>query len=37
MGIPLWRKKLEKEWLKGVKHSKTKCFLKVIWCPGNPN
>jgi len=38
MGITLWKKKLEKELLKGIKHSiKMKRFLKVIWCPENPN
>ena len=27
-----------KELLMGIKHSmQTKRFLKVIWCPGNPN
>jgi hypothetical protein len=38
MGITLWKKKFEKEFLKGIKHSmQTKRFLKVTWCPGNPN
>ena len=38
MGITLWKKKLEKELLKGIKHSmQTKRFLKVIRCPGNSN
>jgi hypothetical protein len=38
MGITLWKKKLEKELLKGIKQSmQTKCYLKVIWCPKNQN
>jgi hypothetical protein len=38
MGITLWKKKLEKELLKGIKHSmQTKRFLKLIWCLGNPD
>jgi len=29
---------IREELLKGIKHSvQTKHFLKVIWCPGNPN
>jgi hypothetical protein len=38
MGITPWKEKLEKELIKGIKHSmQIKLFLKVIWCPGNPN
>ena len=33
-----WKKKLGKDLLKGIKHSmQMELFMKVTWCPGNPN
>jgi hypothetical protein len=38
MEVTYWKKRLEKELLKGIKHSmQTKFFLKANWCPKNPN
>jgi hypothetical protein len=38
MEITHWKKRLEKELLRGKKHSmQIKLFLKASWCPGNPN
>jgi hypothetical protein len=38
MEITHWKKRLEKELLRGIEHSmQIKLFLKAIWCPGNPN
>jgi len=38
MEIKHWKKRLEKELPRGIKHStQTKHFLKANWCPGNPN
>jgi hypothetical protein len=38
MEITHWKKRLENELLKGIKHSKqTKLFLKANWCPENPH
>jgi hypothetical protein len=37
MEITYWKKKLEKELLKGIKNAMQILFLEAIWCPGNPN
>jgi hypothetical protein len=38
MEITNWKQILEKELVKGIKHSmRTKPFLKANWCPENPN
>jgi len=39
MEITNWKKKLEKEFLKEIKHSMQieLLILKATWCPENPN